>query len=212
MLMQERYVNVVSGNTLQAAGSGSGCDVLGSAGSLGPRRIVGVQGDTTLRVQALLGSLAHQWQARGLRIAGIVEEHSGEERSGDGCKSATGTVLRNLASGARYRLYQDLGPLSTACCLDPGSVSEACQAILDDIAASDLVVLSKFGKLEAERNGLMDAFIAAVEHDRPVLTAVSPAFSERYLEFVGPWGSLAPPEEELLHAWSQHVIGSAGMI
>jgi hypothetical protein len=56
---------------------------------------------------------------------------------------------------------------------------------------------------------LLDAFIVAAEHNRPVLTSVSSLFGERYLEFVGPWGVLAPPEEGLLHTWFRHVMRAA---
>jgi len=198
--MQERRINAISDYAWGAATPNAS----EASSSKGAGRMLGLQGGTSLGVQELLRKLAWQWQAQGLRIAGVVEEQAEGTRKGAG-----GVVLRSLVSGAEYALYQDLGPLSTACCLDPGGVSEACQAALDDIARSDVVVLSKFGKLEADGGGLLDAFIVAAEHNRPVLTSVSSLFGERYLEFVGPWGALAPPEEGLLHTWFRHVMRAA---
>jgi hypothetical protein len=46
----------------------------------------------------------------------------------------------------------------------------------------DLVVLSKFGMLEADREGLADAFIAALEADIPGLTCVSERFQKAWTE------------------------------
>jgi len=43
-----------------------------------------------------------------------------------------------------------------------GFVASACTAVLDRIAESDLVVLNKYGKLEAMQQGLAAAFEAAV--------------------------------------------------
>lgn len=133
-----------------------------------------------------------------MRVAGVVEEASHGVRKRDG-----GSALRNLRSGARYALYQDLGPHSTACCLDQRGIADACQHVIDDLAHSDIVVLSKFGKLEAERGGLLQAFVAAALIEKPVITAVAPGFSARYLAFVGPFGSVVPADEEALHAWAQ---------
>lgn len=49
----------------------------------------------------------------------------------------------NLRTGALYDIYQDLGTQSTACCLDAGGFAEACQHIVDDVAACDVVLVSR---------------------------------------------------------------------
>jgi hypothetical protein len=165
--------------------------------SSGPgTRILAVQGGDSDTIQALLARLAERWVADGSRVTGVVEEEGGGPRKGCG-----GTRLRNLGTGATYDIYQDLGPQSTACCLDARGFAEACQHIVDEIPASDIVVLSKFGKLESERGGLLAAFAAAALHDKPVITAVSPTFNASYLAFVGPYGAIVSPDETELHAW-----------
>jgi len=81
----------------------------------------------------------------------------------------------DLATGARIAISQDLGPGSTACNLDPGGVAMACAAAQRAIEqGADLVVLSKFGKLEAGHGGLCDAFAAAMAAETPVLTTLKP--------------------------------------
>ncbi|MCC7254035.1 MAG: DUF2478 domain-containing protein [Hyphomicrobium sp.] len=161
-------------------------------------RIIAVQGAAGGTIQDLLATLARRWTAAGRRVVGVIEE------TAEGVPKRNGAAtLRNLRTGALYDIYQDLGPLSQACCLDARGFAEACQNVVDDLADADVVVLSKFGKLEAERGGLLAAFTAAASLEKPVITAVSPVFSDCYLAFVGPFGAIVPPDEESLHTWGQ---------
>ncbi|MGE5261554.1 MAG: DUF2478 domain-containing protein [Actinomycetota bacterium] len=68
-------------------------------------------------------------------------------------------------------------------------------------AGADLVILSKFGKQEAERGGLVDAFRAAVVSGVPILTTVSPAMTEAWHRFAGPLSELLPAEAGRIEAW-----------
>ena len=161
-------------------------------------RIVAVQGGDSDTIQMLLARLARRWMADGTRIAGVVEETAPGLR-----KACGGARLRNLGTGTTYEIYQDLGPHSTACCLDAHGFAEACQHIVDGMASCDIVVLSKFGKLEHERGGFLAAFTAAAVLEKPVITAVSPAFNASYLAFVGPCGTIVQPDEERLYTWGR---------
>jgi hypothetical protein len=104
--------------------------------------------------QVLLKQFADRRRGEGLRIAGLVEIAAPDAHSGCGALD-----LLDLATAARIAISQNLGPGSTACNLDPGGVAMACAAAQRAIeAGADLVVLSKFGKLEAGNGGLRDAF------------------------------------------------------
>ena len=151
-----------------------------------------VQGADSEAIQRLLGEvLAARWRPE--RIAGVIEVSGG-----DG-----GEQLRNIGDGRIFRLYQDLGPGAAGCAVDPGGVIAACAAACDDIAAGcDLVVLSKFGKLEAENgSGLTAAFAAALGADLPILTAVSPRHHERWHAFAAPYYELLEPDLTAIAAW-----------
>lgn len=149
----------------------------------------------------MLSSLASRWTASGLRVAGLVEiTHHGVR------KANGGSTLRSVHSNEHFELYQDLGPLSTACCLNPTGVANACQAILSRLEACDIVVLSKFGKLEAERGGLFQAFVVAAMQGKPVLTSVAPTFQSAYLSFVGSLGAIVSPDETYLNAWAENIL------
>ena len=75
-------------------------------------------------------------------------------------------MLRDLKTGARFRIKQDLGPGSVSCSLDAAGLASACAAIETVIEEGcDLAIISKFGKQEAERGGLPVHFMRRL---RPV--------------------------------------------
>ncbi|MDR3461043.1 MAG: DUF2478 domain-containing protein [Beijerinckiaceae bacterium] len=160
-------------------------------------RIIALQGAESAAIQRLLAKFAARRKHEGIRVAGAVEVVS--EGDGGSCGSL---ALTNLSDGAIIRISQDLGPGSTSCNIDPAGLAEACAAVERDIArGADLVVLSKFGKQEAARGGLGDAFRASIEAGLPVVTAVSPAMAEPWQSFAGGLSAFIQAEEARLEAW-----------
>lgn len=158
-----------------------------------------VQGAESEAIQRLFADLlATPW--RPVRIAGVIEamEGAGSEPGACGLE-----VLRSIADGREFSLFQDLGTGSTACALDPAGVAEACAAVCRDIAAGcDLVILSKFAKLEAENgSGLMAAFVAALEAGVPILTAVSPGRRGQWDAFAAPYYEVLSPNLHEIAVW-----------
>jgi hypothetical protein len=157
-----------------------------------PPRIAAIQGAANAVVQDAMRRFALRWAARGVTIAGLIEG-STEKRRG---------WLENIRSGRRYPLFQDLGPMATACHLDGDGLVRACADIAEEIdRGCDLVALSKFGQLEALRSGLTDAFALAVARDIPILTAVSPTYQAAWEAFSAPLGIIVPPEDAALDRW-----------
>lgn len=154
-----------------------------------------VQGATTGEIQALLLAFLASLPP-GLRAVGVVEEQPpGDDRDAS-------ARLRSLSDGRTWPIFQDLGPSSTACGLDAESVVGACEAVRRDIAAGcDLVVLSKFGKLEAERTGLADAFAEAIAAGAPILTSVSPKQDAAWRAFAEPLFVMLPPDLAAIQRW-----------
>jgi len=139
-----------------------------------------VQGAAGAVIQQMLADFAARWRDR-CRIVGLVEEPQIDA----GCAPG---YLRSLVDGRRYPIFQDLGPGSQACSLDAVSLVDGCERLRGEIAAGcDLVIISKFGKLEAEnRSGLLAAFADVIEAGIPILTAVAPKFEQRWREFASP--------------------------
>ncbi|MDI9850165.1 DUF2478 domain-containing protein [Rhodoblastus sp. 17X3] len=147
--------------------------------------------------QVLLKQFADRRRDEGLRVAGVVELVAPDAHSDCGALD-----LLDLATGARIAISQNLGPGSTACNLDPGGVAMACAAAQRAIeAGADLVVLSKFGKLEAGNGGLRDAFAAATAAETPALTTLKPAMRDEWAAFAGPLFDELPPQLDALENW-----------
>jgi hypothetical protein len=161
------------------------------------RRIAALQGASTSTIQNVLAGFADRLMGQAIRVAGVVEINGCDGESG--CKHLS---VRDLASGAVFAITQDLGAGSTACSLDPGGLAKACGMVESAISdGADVVVLSKFGKLEAARSGLCDAFRAAIMADLPIITAVSPILANDWSLFAGPLFDYVAARTDALDDW-----------
>lgn len=143
------------------------------------RRIAVVQGANSEGVQRLLAEIAAEWRATGIRIAGVTAEAHGLPD-----RTCSAGILRDINSGDKFPIYLETAPLGTSCHLDAQGVEAACASLIDQISNSDLVVLSKFGKLEAMGKGLFPAFEAAIAAGRPVMTTVSAKHRSAWQAFI----------------------------
>lgn len=142
--------------------------------------IATVIGPDSQAVQSLFEQQMKEWRSEGVNAVGLVSEaHALPDRT------CTAGVLRDLASEARFSIYLETLPSDTSCHLDGAGVEAACMALLGQIEASDVVVLSKFGKLEALGGGLRPAFEAAAAAGKPILTTVSEKHLTEWAEFTG---------------------------
>ncbi len=160
-------------------------------------RIAAVSGNKNVSKQALLADFVEKRRSEGFRIAGLFEV---PERGEGGACGRLSVV--DIATGARIAISQDLGPGSAACNLDPRGVAEACAAAQRAIdKGADLVILSKFGKLEAARGGLCDAFAAAINAELPIVTTVNPVLREDWTLFAGDLSDDVFASADALEAW-----------
>lgn len=154
---------------------------------LQPCKIAALRGGSGAPIQNVLADFAERRRREGMRVAGVIEETRCAEPGM--CKNLG---VRDLVSGETISISQRLGVGSKACNLDPFGLATACARVeeaIDD--GAQIVILSKFGKSEAARGGLYDAFRAAIYADVPVVTTV-PAimlddwerFAEGLFEFV----------------------------
>lgn len=162
--------------------------------------VAAVQGMPSSLVQGIFRAFVGRWRPLA-RIVGVIEESHGLAD-----RACSAGRLRSIADERGYPIFQDLGPGSAACHLEGSGAVSACQAVQQDIAAGcDLVLLSKFGKLEAGGSGLAPAFITAIEAGVPVLTSVSPAFQAAWERFAAPWFVVLPADPDGIEKWWQSV-------
>ena len=164
--------------------------------------IAAIQEGSSRQIQALLAEVVER-RSPALRIAGVIEAQASDHQA-----RRKGRELRVLADSSRYPLFQNLGAGSSSCSLDPQSLANACERVRATIARGcDLVVISKFGKLEAEnRSGLLSAFAAAIEAGAPILTSVSPAHMQQWERFAAPLFEVLPPDIDCLLDWCDAVV------
>lgn len=136
--------------------------------SAGPNRIAVVQGADGESIQRLFAAVAADRQFEELNVVGVIAETHGLPD-----RTCSAGILKDIASGARFPIYLETAPAGTACHLDARGVQMACSSLLEQVQGSDLVVLSKFGKLEAMHQGLFPVFEAAIAKGKPLLTTVS---------------------------------------
>lgn len=137
-----------------------------------------VQGADSESVQRLFSAVAANLQAEGVNVTGVTAEmHELPDRS---CSAG---LLRNVKSGERFSIYLENQPTHTSCHLDAAGVEDACATVLSDMQTCKLIVLSKFGKLEAMRGGLFPVFEAAIAAGTPVLTTVSGKHRQAWQSF-----------------------------
>lgn len=165
--------------------------------------ILAVQGGDREEIQSLLVAAALRFQAEGLRVLGVVEDIDPAGHHKD-------VMMLDLVSGARNRLHQDLGPGASGCSLDPAGLAAACAGVESAIAArlaeggdlSDtVVILSKFGRQEADGRGLTGAFHAAVAAEIAVLTSVSPTVTQEWHLFAGDMARIDRADLTAIAAW-----------
>ena len=136
-------------------------------------------------------------QEQGLIVLGVVqapEEVSFAYRSKMG--------IMDLKNGAYTSISQDLGEHNTSCCLDSAAVSAA-SIILKQARneSPDLLVVNRFGKLEAEGEGFADEMLEIMSEGLPMITVVATRFLPEWREFSGGLAKELPADSDQIKAW-----------
>ncbi len=164
--------------------------------TLATSSIATVVGADDPTIQALFADAASRWRAAGLNVVGLIAETHGLENRV--CRAG---YLRDVVSGKAYSIYVETPRAETSCHLDTDGVETACAELLKQIADCDIVVLSKFGKLEAMGEGLAPAFKAAFAAGKPVLTTVSAKHRDAWRAFAPETTFLSADDVTIMMWW-----------
>lgn len=160
-----------------------------------PVGICVVSGAESSEIQAFIAARAGALRKAGLNVVGVAgEEHGLPDRS---CGAG---FLRDVASDRRFAIYLDEPAAGRTCHIDAEGVAAACACVLPQIADADLVVLNKFGKLEAAGEGLRPVLDAARQAGKPVLLAVSDRHADAF-RTLEPDAETIAPEDAAFEAW-----------
>ncbi|MDE2167271.1 MAG: DUF2478 domain-containing protein [Alphaproteobacteria bacterium] len=155
-----------------------------------------IQGSSTASAQELFQDIVERWSPQ-IRIAGVIEERDRANRRL--CRAGS---LRSLGDNSLYPMFEDTASSSAGCDVEQAGLGSAAVAIRRDVETGcDLVILSKFGKLEAEGLGLRAAFTACVEAKIPLLTYVPIRLSRPWKSLVGAQSIFLPAEALAIDDW-----------
>tara|TARA_R110002072_G_scaffold1114_6_gene9322 strand:+ start:1597 stop:2118 length:522 start_codon:yes stop_codon:yes gene_type:complete len=147
---------------------------------------------------AILSQVATQLAEQGLRLAGVVQTNS-DRPDCRGCDMDVSV----LPDGPTIRISQSLGRDARGCKLDPSALEHAVVEVQTRLSkATDLLILNKFGKHEADGRGFRVLIAEALSEGIPVLTAVNHMNEEAFLDFTGGFATKLPPNVQALSEWA----------
>jgi nucleoside-triphosphatase THEP1 len=118
--------------------------------------------------QAMFQRIVDHCRSRAIRLAGVLQ-HPACDDPAHRCD----VILEDLISGARTELFERRGKGATGCRLDVAALTDVTARIEHALQNDpDLLVLNKFGKVEAEGDGLVDPIAAAIDRGVPVIIGV----------------------------------------
>ncbi len=158
------------------------------------------RGDTDL----ILLKLAKVLATRGLRCCGTVQINS--ERGDTG---PCDMDVQVLPEGPVLRISQDLGRASHGCRLDPAALETAVGLVSASMGqGSDLLIVNKFGKHEAQGRGFRTVIAEALSKGIPVLVGINALNLSAFEEFAEGLATRLPPEPTALESWIVQMTGS----
>jgi len=161
------------------------------------------RGETNL----LLADVAGVMTSAGLRVCGTVQIDTDREKV-----HHCDMDVQVLPDGPLIRISQSLGTLSRGCRLNTDALEQAValteQGLTD---GTDILLVNKFGKHEAEGRGFRNAIAEALSRDIPVLVGVNKLNVEAFQTFCGGEAVALEPNPADILAWCGQVTATQGL-
>lgn len=143
-----------------------------------------------------LAVVAESLQASGLRLAGAVQTNiaRADRRKCD-------MDLRVLPDGPVIRISEDRGALARGCMLDHGALADTVAEVARRLDGADLLIVNKFGKAEAEGQGLIPVISEALGRGIRVLVGVNGLNLPQYLAFADGLSLTLPADPRAVSNW-----------
>lgn len=112
-------------------------------------------------------------------------------------------LLKDLATGDVYAIAEERGRHAAGCRLDVGMLTEIGEGVANSLRDGEprLLVVNKFGKIEAAGGGLRDAIAEAVECGIPVLVGVPARNLDSWRAFAGTLAQELPVDSRAIAGW-----------
>lgn len=161
--------------------------------------------DGSVDVDALLAALAEAQRRRGRKVRGLLMTYP----EGDAAACMAPMVLVDIASREPYRVSQALGSGSASCRADTQGFARASEVLRAALAERpDLVIVNRFGSLEAEGGGFAAELLDLMAGGVPLLTAVASRHREAWQRFTG-GATLLPAQADVVEDWLERALAPA---
>ena len=148
-------------------------------------------------VDRALSALATRLAAQGLRLGGVVQSNVNCQPDGRCDMDA-----QVLPDGPVIRISQSLGAGARGCKLDPGALEDAAGLVSGRLNAdTDLLIVNKFGKHEADGRGFRPVIADALALDIPVLCGVGTLNLPAFQRFAGDLAEQIEMTDPALDDW-----------
>lgn len=116
---------------------------------------------------------------RGLSLAGVVQKNTPRPKT-----HRCDMDVQVLPDGPLIRISQDLGLEATGCALNPDALEQSVAAVEEGLSdKTDLLIVNKFGKHEADGRGFRPLIGEALTMDVPVLVGLNEMNRPRFEKF-----------------------------
>ncbi|MBB4198304.1 hypothetical protein CCR94_22880 [Rhodoblastus sphagnicola] len=142
-------------------------------------------------IDALLAQVRAALEGRGQKVGGVLQTP---------CAETIHAV--HIDSGRTFDLMQNLGVCATGCRLDSGALAEVAGLLAQSLAARpDLLIVSRFGRVEAEGGGFLAEIGAAAASGQPTLVGVARKREADWRAYAGDFAETLPCDAAAVLAW-----------
>ncbi|MBP5858331.1 DUF2478 domain-containing protein [Marivibrio halodurans] len=135
--------------------------------------------------------------AEGARLGGVVQRR--HPRPGGGRNAL---IAREINGAWEIPILQFRGGGARGCKLDPHAITEIAARLEAGIdARTDLLIINRFGRAEAESQGLRGVFERAAALEIPLLVAVREDYRQPWQAFHGGMGTELPLDRAAVVGW-----------
>ncbi len=146
------------------------------------------------QTDACLTAAVRVMQAAGLRLSGTFALET-EDPTCD-------MQLQVLPDGPVIRINQNLGKQARGCRLDGGALEQAVVEVSARSEGAQLLIVNKFGKLEASGRGFVPLIVQALDQGIPVLIGVNTLNIAELVEFGGELAQILPGDPAVIANWA----------
>lgn len=146
-----------------------------------------------------IGRAIEPLRDRGIPLAGAIQ-HDPADRPG---RHPCDLLLENLATGEITAIAEHRGKEARGCRLDVGILTDISEAVAASLHGDEprLLIVNKFGKIEADGGGMREVIADAVCLGIPVLVGVPTRNLDRWRVFAGAYSVELPADAAAISDW-----------